>query len=65
MNADNSRLFNNPASSDIKIRQVHGDSVSEYSAHKSVLCMNPEYFRNMLVGAFSVCSEHDDDVKHH
>jgi hypothetical protein len=50
------RLFNNPALSDVTIKQIYVDQVREYHAHKAVLCMESEYFLNMFTGKFKVRS---------
>jgi hypothetical protein len=48
------RLFNNPAISDVTIKQVYNEQVREYHAHKAILCMESEYFLNMFTGNFKV-----------
>jgi hypothetical protein len=47
-----SRLYNNPALSNVKIKQIFNGKVREYHAHKAVLCLESEYFLNMFTGAF-------------
>lgn len=49
-----SRLYNNTALSDVKIKQIFNGKVREYHAHKAVLCLESEYFLNMFTGAFKV-----------
>jgi hypothetical protein len=49
-----SRLFNNPALSDIKIRQISNGKAREYSAHKAILCNESDYFMNAFTGKFKV-----------
>jgi hypothetical protein len=47
-------LFNNPLLSDVKIRQIYKGKVTEYHAHKAVLCLPSAWFRNAFTGNFKV-----------
>lgn len=49
-----SRLFNNPALSDVKIKQIYNGKTREYFAHKAILCKESEYFMNAFTGNFKV-----------
>jgi hypothetical protein len=51
------RLFNNPALSDAKIKQVYNDSIRECYAHKAVLHMESEHFLNMFTSNSKVSLE--------
>ncbi|KAI4938792.1 uncharacterized protein J4E92_000073 [Alternaria infectoria] len=62
-------LFNNPALSDVKIKQIHEGHTREYYAHKAVLCLESDYFLNAFTGNFKEASEgimelHEDDPEH-
>ncbi|KAI4624429.1 hypothetical protein J4E83_004103 [Alternaria metachromatica] len=48
------QLFNNPALSDVKIKQIHKGQTREYYAHKAVLCLESKYFLNAFTGHFKV-----------
>ncbi|KAI4638712.1 hypothetical protein J4E93_009740 [Alternaria ventricosa] len=63
------KLFNNPALSDVKIKQIHEGHTREYYAHKAVLCLESNYFLNAFTGNFKESSEgimelHEDDPEH-
>lgn len=58
-------LFNNPALSDVKIRQMYKDKVCEYHAHKAVLSLESLYFAKAFTGRFmealqNIIELHDD-----
>ncbi|KAF1835572.1 hypothetical protein BDW02DRAFT_597198 [Decorospora gaudefroyi] len=50
--ADRKTLYNSPTFSDIKIRQIHKGKVTEYAAHKAVLCAHSGWFMAALTGHF-------------
>ncbi|RYN34218.1 hypothetical protein AA0119_g8784 [Alternaria tenuissima] len=62
-------LFNNPALSDVKIKQVYEGQTREYHAHKAVLCLESGYFLNAFTGGFREASEstielHEDNPEY-
>ncbi|CAN9202243.1 unnamed protein product [Alternaria alternata] len=63
------KLFNNPALSDVKIKQVYEGQTREYYAHKAVLCLESGYFLNAFTGGFREASEstielHEDNPEY-
>jgi hypothetical protein len=49
------RLYNDPTFSDVKIRQIYKGKVTEYAAHKAVLCAHSGWFMTALTGRFKMC----------
>ncbi|CAN9203102.1 unnamed protein product [Alternaria sp. RS040] len=67
-NSADTSLFNNPTLSDVKIRQIYKGKVTEYFAHKAVLCAHSKWFLKAFTGKFKEASEQtievlDDDPK--
>ncbi|KAL1799399.1 hypothetical protein ACET3X_003436 [Alternaria dauci] len=67
--SDNYGLFNNPALSDVTIKQVYKGQRREYYAHKTILCLESGYFFNAFTGGFREASEgtmelHEDNPEH-
>jgi hypothetical protein len=52
-------MFNNAFLSDVTIHQVSSDKLTEYHAHKAVLCAHSNYFMRMFTSNFKVSLTHD------
>ncbi|KAE8833852.1 hypothetical protein PTNB85_03775 [Pyrenophora teres f. teres] len=58
-----SELFNDATFSDITIRQIYKGKVTEYAAHKAVLCTCSVWFTNALTGGFLEGSASTIDIR--